>query len=628
MASKSARKPDRWYYFAYGSNMSLKQMAERCPSSLFMGKGRIDGFRWQINQRGVANIVECEGEYVEGLIYQIDAKDKRQLDRNEGVSLGFYNDDYLHTIFSPLPHRGIKTFHVAKELEIGDQRDPKEKEHQSFTSGPNKGNAQEFTFVDQNKSHQASRDPRQESLEMVEALVYVSSEYKEDGPIRSEYITRMEKAIADGRKMGLSDRFLNHIDRTIHREIASRRNNDIIRTGDGPYERVRNHDASREPLENLERTGRRQEQHERVSTVQPGYARPSDLTQLAKDYPTTFTTLTSASLQYRGADISSLLVEEGDGISYKNTNGASAKLETILAANGVNTIRQRLWVNPSDGVYGLNYNLELAARMVDAGLKIYLDMHFSDTWADPSHQTTPSGWSTTDVGTLAWQLYNYTMDVCNSFAEKNIPLEIVSIGNEIRAGLLWPLGSTSSYYNIATLLHSAAWGIKDSNLATKPKIMIHLDNGWSWSEQSYFYDTVLAEGPLLTTDFDVMGVSYYPFYSSSATLASLKSTLAEMASTWGKGLIVAETNWPYACPNPAYSFPSDLKSIPFSAAGQTTFLKDVASVVAGTKNGLGMFYWEPAWIGNAALGSSCSDNLLVDSSTNVFRTSVGVFSSI
>ncbi|KAL3703060.1 galactokinase [Talaromyces marneffei ATCC 18224] len=342
----------------------------------------------------------------------------------------------------------------------------------------------------------------------------------------------------------------------------------------------------------------------------------------------TFASLASATLRYRGADISSLLVEENNHISYKNTNGAGAKLETILASNGVNTVRQRLWVNPSDGVYGLDYNRQLAARMVNAGMKIYLDMHFSDTWADPSHQTTPSGWSTTDIGTLSWQLYNYTMDVCNSFAEQNIPLEIVSIGNEIRAGLLWPLGSTSNYHNIATLLHSAAWGIKDSKLATKPKIMIHLDNGWSWSEQSYFYNTVLAEGPLLKTDFDLMGVSYYPFYTSSATLASLKSTLANMASTWGKGLIVAETNWPFACPRPAYAFPSDLTSIPFSAAGQATFLKDVASIVAGTSNGLGMFYWEPAWIGNAGLGSSCSDNLLVDSSTDAFRTSVEVFSSI
>jgi arabinogalactan endo-1,4-beta-galactosidase len=99
-----------------------------------------------------------------------------------------------------------------------------------------------------------------------------------------------------------------------------------------------------------------------------------------------FTSLTSATLQYRGADISSLIVEEDDGISYKTTAGVSAKLETILAANGVNTVRQRLWVNPSNGIYGLDYNLELAARMVDAGMKIYLDMHLSDTWADPSDQ--------------------------------------------------------------------------------------------------------------------------------------------------------------------------------------------------------------------------------------------------
>lgn len=274
MASKSARKPDRWYYFAYGSNMSLKQMADRCPSSLFMGKGRLDGYRWQINQRGVANIVECEGEYVEGLIYQIDAKDKRQLDRNEGVSLRFYNDDYLHTIFTPLPHRGIKTFHVAKELEMGNQSDPKQTDLQPYASGPRKSNERDSTSIDRKPSYQPpSRDPRQEGLEMVEALVYVSSEYKNDGFIRTEYIKRMEKAIADGRKMGLSERFLNHIDRTIHREIPPCRNNDAIRTRDGPYERGRNEAASREPLENLGRTGRRPEQHERVSTIQPSYAR-------------------------------------------------------------------------------------------------------------------------------------------------------------------------------------------------------------------------------------------------------------------------------------------------------------------------------------------------------------------
>lgn len=93
-----------------------------------------------------------------------------------------------------------------------------------------------------------------------------------------------------------------------------------------------------------------------------------------------------ASLQYRGADISSLLVEEQSGISYKDVNGNAAKLENILAGHGVNAIRQRLWVNPSDGTYGLDYNTQLAKRMINANMKVYLDMHLSDTWADPGHQ--------------------------------------------------------------------------------------------------------------------------------------------------------------------------------------------------------------------------------------------------
>lgn len=283
-------------------------------------------------------------------------------------------------------------------------------------------------------------------------------------------------------------------------------------------------------------------------------------------------------------------------------------------------------MNPSDGIYNLDYNIALAKRAGNAGLSVYLDLHFSDTWADPGHQALPSGWPS-DISNLTWQAYNYTLALCNSLAAQSIAPVIVSIGNEIRAGLLWPTGETPSYYNIAAILHSAAWGIKDSSLATQPKIMIHLDDGWSWSEQQYFYTQVLAQGPLLTTDFDVMGVSYYPFYNSAATLAALKSSLASMASTWGKEIIVAETDWPVSCPSPAYSFPSDLASIPFSAAGQTTFIKDVAAVVAATSGGSGLFYWEPAWINNAGLGSSCSSNLMF-SSSGVASSSLAVFASI
>ena len=335
----------------------------------------------------------------------------------------------------------------------------------------------------------------------------------------------------------------------------------------------------------------------------------------------------SAALQYKGADISSLLTIEKSGTTYKSASGTTTPLETLLKQSGANTIRQRVWVNPSGGAYNLQYNLELAARVQKAGMSVYLDLHLSDTWADPSHQTTPSAWNDDNIGDLTWTLYNYTLAVSNSFASAGINPAIISIGNEIRAGLLWPLGSTSSYYNIASLLHSAAYGIKDSTLSPKPKIMIHLDNGWSWSGQQYFYSTVLAQGPLAAADFDMMGVSYYPFYNSAATLASLKSSLANMASTWGKEIAVAETNWPQSCPSPAYAFPADTTAIGFSTGGQTTWMKDVAAAVAGTKGGSGLFYWEPAWVGNANLGSSCADNLMVSSSGQAL-SSLAVFGSI
>ena len=94
----------------------------------------------------------------------------------------------------------------------------------------------------------------------------------------------------------------------------------------------------------------------------------------------------SAALSIRGADISSLIVEENSGISYKNANGQTQVLEEIVADAGVNSIRQRVWVNPSDGNYNLDYNVKLAKRVQEQGMDTYLDLHFSDTWADPGDQ--------------------------------------------------------------------------------------------------------------------------------------------------------------------------------------------------------------------------------------------------
>jgi arabinogalactan endo-1,4-beta-galactosidase len=157
--------------------------------------------------------------------------------------------------------------------------------------------------------------------------------------------------------------------------------------------------------------------------------------------------------------------------------------------------------------------------------------------------------------------------------------------------------------------------------------MVHTDNGWKWDTQKWFFDTLLAQGPFYASDYDMIGVSYYPFYNQQATLANLKSSLSQMASRYKKQIVVAETNWPVSCPNPAYPFPSDTTSIPKSAAGQTTWMKNVASIVSGVSGGVGLFYWEPAWVDNAALGSSCPDNAMFEWVGNA-RSSLSVFNSI
>src|SRR5437870_1997284 len=117
------------------------------------------------------------------------------------------------------------------------------------------------------------------------------------------------------------------------------------------------------------------------------------------------TSAARAALTYRGVDWSSATVEEKAGRSWKSASGTSQSLESILVSNGVNTVRQRVWVSPSDGNYNLDYNIALAKRAKAAGLGVYLDLHLSDTWADPSHQAIPSGWPT-DINNLSWRLYN------------------------------------------------------------------------------------------------------------------------------------------------------------------------------------------------------------------------------
>ena len=205
--------------------MSLTQMAGRCPSSTFEGKGRLLGYRWQINERGVGNIIESRDEYVEGIIYKIDRDNKRQLDRNEGVGKGYYKAEILAIHFTPLQDHGSKTGHVAKKLEtktVPKQEIDQERSGKTSDQGNEEGSD---CVIPQGQKSALGVDPtagaalgsaREDLAEDVDALVYISTEYKTDGKIRMEYIPRMEKAIIDAQKLGLSPHFLKQVDDCIH----------------------------------------------------------------------------------------------------------------------------------------------------------------------------------------------------------------------------------------------------------------------------------------------------------------------------------------------------------------------------------------------------------------------------
>ncbi|EMD41053.1 glycoside hydrolase family 53 protein, partial [Gelatoporia subvermispora B] len=183
------------------------------------------------------------------------------------------------------------------------------------------------------------------------------------------------------------------------------------------------------------------------------------------------------------------------------------------------------------------------------------------------------------------------------------------------------------------LLHSAVQGAKSAGSpriqvqgaksAGSPRIQVHLANGWDWSGLDSFFSGVFIPGALSASDIDIVGVSFYPFYDAGATLAVLQSSLANLAGTLRKPIVVAETDWPVECPGVNLTEPS----IPVSVAGQETWTGDIRDVLQGLPDGLGqgILYWEPGWVGSAALGSACEDNLLVTES-GATRASINIFS--
>ncbi|PNS15508.1 hypothetical protein CAC42_767 [Sphaceloma murrayae] len=330
-------------------------------------------------------------------------------------------------------------------------------------------------------------------------------------------------------------------------------------------------------------------------------------------------------LPYRGFDISSLLVEERKNVSYINTQrgNRTEPMEDILGAKGTNTYRLRLWVDPVDPTYqgyGLDYNIELASRLHKKGYKIYLDYHFSHTWADPQKQFIPPAWEGQTLSQTASTIRKYVKTTLLAFHKASIPIEIASLGNEIRNGMLWPLAQTypfleprsariANFTNLATVWAAARRGLDDAVHAGahRPLTMIHVDNGYNTTLQLNWYDALFSTGLVRPSDVDIFGVSFYPFYGLNATLKNLLDTANALTAKYPKPFHVVETDWPVICEGVDLSEPR----FPVSADGQTQWVRAIIDVLHKVRGGWGqgINFWEPGFVDVTSLGSNCTDAL-------------------
>lgn len=379
----------------------------------------------------------------------------------------------------------------------------------------------------------------------------------------------------------------------------------------------------------------------------------------------------------RGADVSFLpQVEAGGGVF--RDGGEPTDLLAILRARGIDIVRLRLWHAPAGGVAltadsaapisspaaaiaspavsaaapsSLAAALALAARARAAGCDVLLDLHFSETWADPGHQAKPAVWAALPFPALAESVRAYTRDVLAAFAARGAPPAIVQLGNEINAGLLWDDGRVGGAFdtpaqwdNLAALLKAAMAGVRDAagaggvrdetgpagasaapgaDAATRagsapgawrPEIMLHLDRGGDNAGARRCLDNLVARG----VAFDLIGLSFYPWWHG--TLADLEANLADLAPRYGKDLVVVETAYPWTLDwfdgtHNQVGLPSQLlPGYPATPEGQRAFLAGLLAIArsAPRGRGRGLFWWAPEWIATPRFGSAWENAALFD----------------
>jgi arabinogalactan endo-1,4-beta-galactosidase len=324
---------------------------------------------------------------------------------------------------------------------------------------------------------------------------------------------------------------------------------------------------------------------------------------------------------YYGADLSYVNEMEDCGATYINSNNITKDPYKIFKDAGANLVRVRLWYNPTWTNYS-NYNDVKTSlqRAKTEGMKILLDFHYSDTWADPSKQEIPAAWlneinNTEALGDL---LYNYTYETLNNLSNSNLLPDIVQIGNEInpmilqQGDLVWSI----DWERNSSLLNKGIKAVRDISVEKNKdvEVMLHIaqpENGLWWFEQA------TQNG---ITDFDWIGLSYYPLWSEYA-LNNVGNPISTLINTYNKKLMIVETAYPFTLTNAdaannILGQDALISGYPATQQGQLDYLNHLKTAIENA-GGEGLIYWEPAWVSTGcstlwAQGSHWDNTTLFD----------------
>lgn len=297
-----------------------------------------------------------------------------------------------------------------------------------------------------------------------------------------------------------------------------------------------------------------------------------------------------------GMDVSSYLSEKNSGVKYYDYAGNElddAGFFSFLKECGTTCVRIRVWVDPYDAsgnTYGggncdLDNAKEIGKLATDAGLDVLIDFHYSDFWSDPERQYVPKDWEGKTVSQKASAISTYTTESLTALRNAGVDIGMVQIGNETTGKFC---GETN-WSNINQLFSAASSAIRtfDSNI----QIVLHFAN-----LQKSGYVAGYAQ-QVQNVDYDVFAVSYYPYWHG--TISNMTSILSNIASTYNKKVMVAEVAYIYTTENgdsEANNSSTTFYGYPASVQGQASLLRDVCNAISSINNGIGVFYWEPAWI--------------------------------